>query len=101
MTDSTIEKKAEELKDPKPNDPIAMTENEKKNEQPKGPNKTQDLSQDPKPEVTSPSSETSELPVVDNVQVISILDDKKETATQYHCQMADGTTRHVDKELFV
>lgn len=41
------------------------------------------------------------LPVFEGKQVTAILDDGRETETEYHCSMADGTTMHVPKELFL
>lgn len=40
------------------------------------------------------------LPTFGGVKVVEILSDGRETATQYHCKLADGTTAHVDKSLF-
>lgn len=40
------------------------------------------------------------MPVVEGVQVVAILEDGMATASAYHCRMADGTTRHVEKSLF-
>lgn len=39
--------------------------------------------------------------IVDGLQVVSILEDGRETETHYHCQMSNGTTMHVAKELFL
>lgn len=41
-----------------------------------------------------------QLPTVDNVRVVKILEDGRETDDHFHCAMADGTTRHVLKSLF-
>lgn len=49
----------------------------------------------PTPEPTGPAP----LPVIEGVQVIEVLKDGKETPTHYHVRMADGTTRHVAKQL--
>lgn len=51
-------------------------------------------------EVVDPQHNIS-LPIVDGQQVVSILDDGRETETHYHCQMANGTTMHVAKEVFL
>lgn len=43
----------------------------------------------------------ADAPVVfEGKEVISILQDGRETADAYHCQMSDGTTMHVPKSLF-
>jgi hypothetical protein len=34
------------------------------------------------------------------IEVIEILNDGKETATDYHCRLENGTTMHVPKSLF-
>jgi len=36
----------------------------------------------------------------EGVEVVSILDDGKETEDSYHCKMANGTTTFVPKKLF-
>jgi hypothetical protein len=51
-------------------------------------------------ETVDPQHDLS-LPMFEGKQVVSILDDGRETETHYHCQMADGTTMHVPKELFL
>jgi len=35
-----------------------------------------------------------------NLEVLEVLDDGKETVDYYHCLMVDGTTMHVPKSLF-
>ena len=49
--------------------------------------------------------EEAELPKVDGVQVIEVLNDGREvrnsdgSVKMYHCKCADGTTRHVEADL--
>ena len=37
----------------------------------------------------------------EGARVVKVLQDGRATETQFHCQMSDGTTKHVPKELFV
>ena len=61
----------------------------------------------PEPEIHEPVSDEPEhvpaisFPKFEGVQVTAILDDGKENDTHYHCSLANGTTAHVPKELFV
>lgn len=48
--------------------------------------------------IPDPRSERIVLPIVEGVQVVAIIEGGN--ATHMHCRMADGTTRHVAKELF-
>jgi hypothetical protein len=56
---------------------------------------------DAKAESTVNDSPHSDTPVVyGGKEVTAILQDGKDTPTEYHCSMSDGTTMHVPKSLF-
>lgn len=45
-------------------------------------------------------SAVKSMPEVNGVQVLAILNDGRETETEFHCALANGTTAHVSKKLF-
>ena len=45
-------------------------------------------------------AEDKGFPEYEGTYVINILEDGKETPTHYHCQLGDGRTTHVSKEIF-
>lgn len=46
-------------------------------------------------------AESKEMPTFEGVKVKYILKDNRSTKTHFHCKMADHTTKHVPRELFV
>lgn len=44
--------------------------------------------------------DTFSYPKIDGKMVVEVLE-KGNTETEFHCRMDDGTTQHINKELFI